>query len=144
MPRPVNGGRKSRKSRRQLWIVAVAVSTLFSGLFSGNALDASLLASEVHRTTSFEEGWDPFHQHLARLSELSAWIALIFFIGAVVAFPRARRAAMRYFPAVKLLSPKPALFVLAGIFLVAGVAGYLLGTPIDRMITATGLTGPAH
>ena len=144
MPRIVEGGRKSRKSRRQLWIVAVALSTLLSGLLFGNALDAGLLASEAHRTTSFEEGWVPFHQHLSHISELSAWIALVFLLCAASALPRSRRVARRYFPTVKILELKPGLLLLAGIFLLGGLSGFFLGTPIDRFMTATGMAGPMH
>ncbi len=124
-----------------MWIVAVAGSTVISGLFLGNALDAKLLALEVKKTPSFEEGWQSFHDHLHQLSERSAWLGLLFLILAGFALPRARRAVRRYFPNTKMLQPRPSTLLLAGILSVSVTGGYLLGTVIDRVMTALDITG---
>ena len=119
----------------------MACSTALSGMFFGNALDAELLASEVQRTTSFEDGWQSFHDHLHQLYERSAWIGLVFLILAGFALPRARRAVRRYFPNNRMLQPRPGALLLIGIFLLCGMAGYLLGTVMDRALTMLAVIG---
>ena len=144
MPRPITSDRKSRKNRKQMWIAAVAGSTVFSGIFFGSALDAKLLATEVQNTTSFEEGWKPFHEHLQQLSERSAWIGLLFLILAAFALPRARRAVRRYFLNMKMLQPRPSSLLLGGLLLLSVTSGYLLGKTMDRVLTKMEITGPVR
>ena len=128
--------RKSRKQRRQWWIVAVTGLTMLAGLFFGSALDANLLTSAAQGTQSFEEGWKPFQNHLHQVSTRSAWIGLLFLILAGFALPRAQRVARRYFQAVRVLQPKPGLLLLTAIFLISGVSGFFLGKALDHFLTA--------
>ena len=124
-----------------MWIVTVAGFTLLSGLFLGNAFDAHLLAAEAQRTRSFDEGWKPFHDHLSQIADRSAWIGLLFLVIATFALPRARRVVRSYFPAVKMLQATSGSLLLAGILLLGGIAGFMLGAFMDRAMTGVGLSG---
>ncbi len=138
MPKPPKG-KKSRKTRRQLWIGALAGSTMLSGLLFGNAIDANLLATSAKQTLNFDEGWQAFQDHLHHLSDTSAWLGLIFLLFVGFAMPRAYLVARRYFPEIKLFQVKWAVLLISALFVLGGVIGVLDGSLIDRILTETNI-----